>query len=122
MAPRAAAYLVLVLAGRAAGAETDEAATARLIWRDVARLPARVSASAQEEVARLYAVAGVRAAWVERNEPGAPALSVFIMDVESAWLRLPKDVMGVSRPRGDAAWIAYAAVLDRKSTRLNSSH
>jgi hypothetical protein len=126
MASRAAAYLILVLAvaraGRAAGAEPGEGATARLAWRDLARLPARVSASAQEEVARLYAVAGVRVAWVGASEPGAPALSVFIMDVESAWLRLPKDVMGVSRPRGDAAWIAYAALLRTLGITRKQAH
>jgi hypothetical protein len=103
-----AAHLMLVLAVLAAPAAAGEETTARLVWRDLAGLPAGVSAAARGEIERLYAAAGVRVAWVELGEP---ALSVIVMDAEAHDLRLSNDVMGVSRPGGDAAWIVYRALL-----------
>lgn len=110
MEPTAAYLMLVVLAGPAVDANHDEPRVT-LVWRDLAGLPSAISAAAQGEVERLYTAAGVRVAWSELGQWSPPALPVIIMDADSRSLRLPEDVMGVSRPGGDAAWIVYGALL-----------
>lgn len=102
-----AAILVFLLAG----AEGTPPAATHLVWRDLAGLPAALSAAARAEVVRLYAPAGVRVEWVDLGAPGPRPLPVFVMDADAEAMRVGRDVMGVSRPRGDAAWIVYPTLL-----------
>lgn len=117
----AAAYLMLVLAGSPAMAEPVEA-RATLVWRDLAGLPSEITAAARGEVERLYAAAGVRVTWSDLGESSPPALPVIVMDADSRSLRLPREVMGVSRPGGDAAWIVYGALLRTLGLTKREAH
>src|SRR5688500_10543183 len=104
------AVAVVVGVVRMADAEPAHPQTIHLMMKNDARVPAYVLERSQDEVARIFADAGLAVRWTETSPP----LTVHIAPQVLGYATAASPVMGVAlrRPKGSTAQVFFRQVQD----------